>query len=430
MDQTINLQQDGKPLAIRVDEGVRLWTTDKTAEIALSHGRYADAVYEALLHPVDYPSVSSGVVPGDAVAIVLDAELPQPEIAVQGVMKALAGLELSRIDVIIGESASETVCQAVRDAIGTTATLTIHSGKSRDDLRYLAANEAADPIYLNRRIVDADLVIPVFVSRQADPLMVGSVYSPVFPSLADYRSQARARIDGADVMTASDQKRVAADDEATRVGWLLGLQWMVAIEVTADGHPSAAQAGTAESLVKRMSIDSAEDEPAIAAEVVIAAVEGSEANLANVLRAAMVAREFAASNASIVLVADIDDLGVAVPIDDEFFGNDDAASGLYDAEPGDEDTASPLVGNIVSMNDHARHLLGTLVNDFDSSARFLLMSRCDEDQTENFGFGYVKDAAALVRLINSRRSCNVIRHAQWRAKNRRVDSNVAATKVR
>jgi hypothetical protein len=91
--------------------------------------------------------------------------LPNPAAAVRGALRAFESLELSQIDVIVAETASETTRQSIRDVLPDGVLLTIHSRKSRDDLRYLAANEAADPIYLNRRVVDADLVIPISVKR-------------------------------------------------------------------------------------------------------------------------------------------------------------------------------------------------------------------------------------------------------------------------
>jgi len=414
MPQTVHISRNNADFSFKIKDQVELWTTQEQYPLPLKGDAFADAIYDALMHPVDYPPVTGGVVPGDAVAIVIDAELPNPEVAVTGVLRTLADLELSRIDVVVPESATEETRAAIRSVLTSEIELTVHSGKSRDDLRYLAANEAADPIYLNRRIVDADLVIPVFAARQSDPLMTGSGFCPVFPSLSDYRSQARARIDASDLTSSTHQRRGAADDEATRVGWLLGLQWLVSVEMTADGKPGDVYVGTSDTIATRAREVESENEMPGTADVVIACVEGGsqQQSLTNLLRAALVARGHASTDSSIVLVTDLDELGVI----DEYAGEayDDESYESETIEDGQrEPNREPVVETVVlSSTDHARQMLSLLINDIDSTHRYLLLSNCREEEAESFGFGFVKDAEALSRLVDGNDSCIVIRHAQ------------------
>ena len=444
MSHNVHIRRNNRDFQFEVDDQVDLWTGGPRGSAISSEvggSDFAAAVCYALQHPTDYPPISGGVVPGDAVAIVVDVEVPSPAEAVAGVLRALESLELSRIDVVIGESASEATRKQLRESLPQHVDLTVHSGKSRDDLRYLAANEAADPIYLNRRIVDADLVIPIEVMRKNDPLLAGSTSNAVFPTLSDHRSQARARIGAADVHASLKKRRkAAADDEASRVGWLLGLQWLVQVEVTADGMPAAVHVGTSETLAAHQDDASSDAHAPFAGDVVIACVDGSEQqqSLVNLLRAALVARKHASSEASIVLVSDIGELGVIAETGDDYEEDEEAEQERLNAARGersdessdddrgdddqsDDDTRggsnraqdATLEGAIVdSPEEHARKILHELVNDLDSPHRYLLFSNCNEEEAEGFGFGVIQDEHSLQRLVNGHDSCLVLRMAQ------------------
>ena len=443
MTHSVQLRHNQRDFQFVVDEQVTLWTGSSRFPEPLEDAAFSEAVLHALEHPTDYPPISGGVVPGDAVAIVLDVELPRPAAALAGALRALQQLDLSQIDVVVAESATEATRDAIREVLPATISLTVHSGKSRDDLRYLAANEAADPIYLNRRIVDADLVIPISVARRIDPLMAGSQANVVFPSLSDHRSQARSRIQSTDVQsTLKRAHRKSADEEATRVGWLLGLQWMVEVEVTADGQPAAVRAGTAETLAAINDQGESHEGAAVASDVVIACVDGEQQqqSIANLLRAALVARKHANQDASIVLVCDLAELGTVLSAEfDEQEDEDEEqeARNLRRGAESDEEAddltreqASLDLASSVSTEDHARRLLHELVNDLDSSQRYLLLSNCDDEEVESFGFGVIDDEHSLQRLVNGHESCVVLRTAQLAAHHAEFASDNASAGTR
>ena len=411
MSKLVHICGNGREFSLSVEDRVSLWTRDSIHAEPLSRDEFLHAVKNALLSPVDYPPVSDGVVPGDVVAIVVDSEVPHPEVAIAGALQSLADCKLSRIDVVLAENTTESTRSAIRRSLPDVVELTIHSGKSRDDLRYLAANEAADPIYLNRRIIDADLVIPIVVARKVDPLLAGSSPGAVFPAFSDYQSQARARLN---VTTFNSKKRrqrtVSADDDAARVGWLVGLQWIVSVELAVAGEPGAVIVGTAELLASRAAINDTSLSIPFAADVVVACIEGGQQqqSLMNLLRAAMVARGHASVDASIVLVTDLSELGLVADVEQD----ESALESTYDHEDEPDERPQLVQAPVASATDHARLMLHTLINDTDSSHRYLLFSNCTEDEAESFGFGGIQDASALERLINGHSSCGIIRTAQ------------------
>jgi len=411
MSKSVRISHNDQEFAFDIDDQVDLWMSGSIHADSLDATTFLNDIRNALQHPVDYPPVSGGVVPGDVVAIVVDSEVPWPEVAIAGTLQAIADCELSRIDVVLAENTTELTRSIVRKSLPENIELTIHSGKSRDDLRYLAANEAADPIYLNRRILDADLVIPIVVARKVDPLLAATSPGAVFPAFADYQSQARARIKETNITSHKSRRRtVSADDEATRVGWLVGLQWMVSVELTVDGKPGNVIVGTPELLAQRATKNDLNVTVPFHADVVVACVEGGQQqqSIINLLRAAIVARAHASIDASIVLVCDLRELGM--PADTEY--NEDASEETYDHEDEPEERPQLVQPPAVSSVDHARLMLHTLINDSDSSHRYLLLSNCSEDEAESFGFGGIQDGSALKRLINSHGSCTIIRTAQ------------------
>lgn len=404
MSQSVHLSRGQQRFQFEIDDRIDLWISSQPCLPPMDDIAFADAVHNALQDPTDYPPVADGIVPGDVVAIVVDPELPQPAAAIAGVLRALAAVELSRIDVVIAESATDQTRATIREYLPPGVELTVHSGKSRDDLRYLAANEAADPVYLNRRIVDADLVIPVMVARSSDPVLASSTASPIFPALADYQSQFRAQLTAQDMIRLTSQRRSTSDDEAMRVGWLLGLQWTVSVEVNADGEPCIVYAGTPDLMAARSREHEAGSECPFAAEIVVACVDGGEQqqSIPNVLRAALAARAIAAGDATIVVVSDVAGLGTVADFDSESNELDDE----NDQEGPSQ--AAPWI----TATQHATNLLSSLINELDSSQRYLLVSQCDDEEVESFGFGAIRDVDSLARLINGHQSCSVIRSAQ------------------
>ncbi len=406
MTQSIQISRRTGSVQLRIDNKVKLTTSGaQNAEPPVEHD-FAKAVAAALDNPLDYPPIHGGVVPGDVVAIVVDAELPEPGVAVTGVLRALSSCEPSRIDVIVSQAATPETQAGLRAALPDGVELTVHCGVTREELRYLAANDAAEPIYLNRLLVDADLVVPITVARHRDPLVFGSSFGGVFPDFADHDAQVRTRLHESDIdRQSSDPPRIPTDD-AIQVDWLLGLQWLVTVELTPDGRPGDVVAGTPAGLARRAQEREASMDVAPAADVVVATLEGNDGqqSIANLLRSALVARGYAAVDASIVLVCDLDDLGIVNEHAEWFADVQD------DENDGDEAPGKPIAE---SATDHARRLLSILINEVDSGQRYLLMSNCPAEAVEAFGFGVVQDAAALSRLINARASCAVLRAAQF-----------------
>lgn len=146
----------------------------------------------ALDAPLDYPAVREWVFPGDSVAIVLQEDIAAPQVVLRGVCEHLISLGYSIEDVSAVIAPSMAGCfgiepsqlvqteseiangepprlfpVALNDENNATSDdeitigIQVHDQANQYGLAYLAANAAGDAIHVNRRLVDADVLIPV-----------------------------------------------------------------------------------------------------------------------------------------------------------------------------------------------------------------------------------------------------------------------------
>ncbi len=126
-----------------------------------------ETVDRALAQPLDFPSLALAAVPGDKVALALDRGVPHAATIVARAIAALlhAGVTPHSITLVRafaepGEDAPHPlslVLPEVRELVGDA----IHDPDNRESLSYLGAGANAKPIYIDRFLHDADLVIPI-----------------------------------------------------------------------------------------------------------------------------------------------------------------------------------------------------------------------------------------------------------------------------
>ena len=63
--------------------------------------------------------------------------------------------------------------------------LETHDPTDRDDLGYLAASKEGKPIYVNRVLHDADVVLPISCLRPDSALGYHGVFGGLFPTFSD-----------------------------------------------------------------------------------------------------------------------------------------------------------------------------------------------------------------------------------------------------
>lgn len=177
-------------------------------QIDLSARRPIDlpqAVGAALAQPLHFPAISQSVFPGDRVAIALQFGLPHAIEILSMLIAQLANLSIEPEDIVVvinrevaeqfGFSKTQIEAACDPDSQDAPATLPkqidgrqihfqIHSPGNSSAVAYLGANEAGDPMYVNRQLVDADVILPVGFPSMGDLQSQTDCLYPAFGSAA------------------------------------------------------------------------------------------------------------------------------------------------------------------------------------------------------------------------------------------------------
>ena len=124
------------------------------------------AIETAFSQPLDFVPLDQSVVPGDRIVFAVDSLLPQLCDVVTESLCWFAhhGVLASNMTVVLTPT-SQALVESLKNRIGDSdcaaASVQVHDPDSAECVAYLAANDASDPIYINRTVVDADVVVPI-----------------------------------------------------------------------------------------------------------------------------------------------------------------------------------------------------------------------------------------------------------------------------
>ncbi len=181
-----------------------------------------EAVRRALETPSDFPPLRQMVVPGDLVVFALDPTIPEygPVLAALASTLEASGIERGNMTVL----SSSRAPAAAQQPVPTGIELVVHDPNDRGQIAYLATTKQGRRIYLNRRLADADLVIPV--GRLGYDAMLGyrGPWSVLFPEMSDPDTiQAfRGEFRDDDDEGSSRHRAGSGLEESFEVSWLLG----------------------------------------------------------------------------------------------------------------------------------------------------------------------------------------------------------------
>lgn len=353
------------------------------------------ATIDALQNPMDFPSLAAAIVPGDRVALAVDPSVPQLDQIIRGVTKAISQTGAGGIDLVLWDEATDETVQNLRRECDPAVEVTAHIPDSRETLRYLAADEAADPIYLNRRLVDADFILPIMMTRPID-MRTGGDVTGIFPMLSDSATRGRHR----------DARLSPVAEHANRnppnLDWLLGVQLLLRIQASDSGTVGGVIAGGVEAMGKQVTSPTRlPDEFPPACPLVIASLDGDAQQQCwiNAARAAEAASRFVTPGGTLVLWTEIAQppwghlLGLSAPEmpETEFGPSEQREFPHWDATIGPAQVLARL------GDEH----------------RILLHSQVESELIEAMGIGTVETAEELNRLTRSFPACGVLQAAQF-----------------
>ncbi len=185
----------------------------------------AAAVAAALATPANYPALASAVTSDDRVTIALGPGVPQADAVIAGIVYTLAEGDVAEDRITILQTAGEAgrsgrdIMAGLPDHARRRIQLAVHDPADRKSLGYLAADAQGQPIYFNRHLCDADLVIPVGCLRTGDGPGHSGMSVGMYPTFADEAAQRRF----AAISSSEDPvHRRRRDEEADQAVWLLG----------------------------------------------------------------------------------------------------------------------------------------------------------------------------------------------------------------
>lgn len=348
-----------------------------------------------LQRPDDFPPIEAAIVPGDRVALAIDPNVPQIESVVSAVLRLVDAADASHVDLVLWDEATDETAERLA-SIAPEGVVLRHQSDVRDSLSYLAADVDADPIYLNRAVVDADFVLPIVAIRPAD-VSEKRDFSGIYPSLAD--SATRNRFD--ERASAAVVPLGTTGSIAREVPWLLGVQLLLAVTANSDGRAGEIRAGTMEAIAKGITPTLRRPDPVPPpASLVVAALDGDaqQQTWENVARAAQAAMAYAEPEATIVVWSSLDQ---------------SPAGSLLSLE----DDVLPA-GSVQSESEElpkwdATRVMAIRLKQVMTKHRVLLHSRLSRETIEPMGLGAIESAAELANLSRGFESCGVLRAAQF-----------------
>lgn len=360
------------------------------------------AVPRSLERPLGFPPLAQALAPGDRVALALAAEFDRMEEVVAGVVEYLrqTGVEAENIEIVSTRRDSEIepfdprsgLPSEVREAVSWT----LHDSLTRERLSLLAQTRADKPLYMNRRLCEADFVLPLGLSLAGRPAQGGD--GSVFPTFADDPALRRFRRPGGDLAPeVADRHAREEIDEAIR---LLGVQCELRVVAGSAGKPLRVVVGAPEAIRKECESLRHEawrrDAPP-RAPLVIAAVEGGPLvqSWENTVRAIKNASLVSEEGGMIAVCSDLaQPPGPGVQL---LAGAEEPAAEIRrirKLHPADAWCAADLAEVL-------------------SRARVFLLSRLDASLVEELGFAAVGEAVEIGRLARRASSALALANAPW-----------------
>jgi nickel-dependent lactate racemase len=188
----------------------------------------AELTREALEHPVGLVALRQALTPDDQVAIVLEPNLPAISEILQEVLAYLcsADIQPASITIITPPNSVQDWVDQLPEAFADVRT-EIHDPTDASKLAYLATTAAGRRLYLNRTLVNADLVL-LLTGRRFDPVTgYAGAETAIFPAMTNEATQKSFVGQYSTEVPGAEPWPVRA--EAAEIMWLLGAPFLVQI---------------------------------------------------------------------------------------------------------------------------------------------------------------------------------------------------------
>lgn len=199
----------------------------------------AEQVASALQQPLGLPLLQDCAVPGDRVVIVIDPETPAlAEIIGQAVeVLQLVGDVGVSLTLLLPPDPSgnrwEPLQASLPEHVRHQAAIHVHDPRDETQRGYLASSASGERVYLNRVLLDADLIVSVSLVGFDGLLGYRGTSSVLYPHFSDIETIRETRAQGHPELTPEQHRPLR--DLVNEIGWLLGMQFAIQVVPDADG---------------------------------------------------------------------------------------------------------------------------------------------------------------------------------------------------
>ncbi|MCI0332545.1 MAG: lactate racemase domain-containing protein [Planctomycetes bacterium] len=379
------------------DRRVRLTREGKTANVHSDEPAASPVarVRRALDAPLDFPPLSAATVPGDRVAIAVDADVPCVGGVVRGAVEAFQGARIDPDAISIVTTDAEIGRRCRAEFAAQSAKLpqfVVHDPDDEDNLCLVGLTKRHEPLVVNRTIFDADVVLPIGCARGD----AAGAYGGLFPNFSNAEAIGRYRTP-VNVCSPDDvAKKSTKVDEA---GWLIGVLMTLQVVPGTDDTVAHVVAGEPQAVARRCEQLYRElwmlRSPQQVSLVVANISGGAEAqNWQNVGRALAAVEPLLGEGGAVAICSNLKSPpGESLS---RLLGSDDL-----------EKTERKILRDHGEDSVPAWHLARAL-----QRGPVYLLSQLDAETVEDLGFAPVGDVSELARLAGRHESCAVIDDSQ------------------
>ena len=362
----------------------------------------AGAVAAALADPLEFPPLLETAAPEDQIVLAVGEGVPQVEIVVGSVIKTLidGGRSPEDVTLLISDAGPNAFTNraAQLPAEFDDVRRLVHDPRDRSELAFLNRTDDQNPIFLNKALVDADVVISIGCLRTEDTPGYNGPGGVLCPTFSDEESQQRFREFHATVIPLQHAARARA--KAREAIWLLGSQFTLQVIPGRNGQILDVLAGDIEAVAAKGS-DLYEAAWQIkverSASLVITAVDGGreQQTWENVCQAIAAATNVTEPGGAIAVCCDLESPpGAGLQ---RLAGGDDAEDLLEAMRKQPPPDAVAAVQLARALEEFSVYLL----------------SRLDSSTFERLGLVAISGKKELTRLAEGRESCLFVSGGQF-----------------
>lgn len=192
-----------------------------------------EAVKRALAEPLEYPALARCLTPGDRITLAVEDGVPQAREVIGAVIAHLLAAETAPDSITVlapprsDPAANGTLDHDWPELWRERIRVVVHNPADAGQFGYLAANQAGEGIFLNRALIDADVVLPIGCLRRAAAAGYYGIHGALFPAFSNPKAVNRFRSPAA--LCSRGKGKLPWRKEVDEVAWLLGVSFTLQV---------------------------------------------------------------------------------------------------------------------------------------------------------------------------------------------------------